>query len=167
MTATISLRPVHAGDQAVLYHIYASTRLEELAPLGWNAMQQTAFLLQQFNAQQRSYQSAFAGADFQMVLLDSEVVGRLYVAQRPQEIRLIDIALLPKYRKAGIGSRLLGDLLAEAQAVLLPVRLHVEKHNPALRLYKRFGFRTIEDRGIYWFMERAPDLAIGHVPIHT
>src|SRR5262249_15123218 len=153
-----------AGDEPFLFGVYAGTRLEELAPLGWSADQQAAFLAQQSDAQHQYYQANYAGADFQVILLDGRAVGRLYVARWEDEIRIIDIALLPEYRNAGIGSRLLKDLLDEAALAGKPIRIHVEKFNPALRLYQRLGFAIAEDLGVYWFMERAPR-AMDEVPL--
>ena len=155
-TATLALRPIGPEDQPFLYEVYASTRLEELAPLGWSAEQQAAFLTQQFNAQHQYYHANYAGADFQIILVNDQPAGRLYVDRRVNEIRLIDIALLPEYRDGGIGSRLLKDLLAEAAQAGQLVSIHVEKFNPALRLYERLGFSIIDDRGVYWFMQWKP-----------
>ena len=153
--ASIAMRPIRADDEAFLLNVYASTRLDELTPLGWNVAQQMAFLTQQFTAQHQHYQTHYADANFDVIMLDGQPIGRLYVARWEDEIRLIDIALLPEYRNAGIGSRLLNDLLAEATQAGKPVRIHVEKFNPALRLYERLGFSRIDDRGVYWFMEWA------------
>ena len=72
------------------------------------------------------------------------------------EIRMVDIALLPPSRNAGIGTALRRDLLAEAAVAHQPVRLHVEQCNPALRLYERLGFVPIADKGVYLLMEWAP-----------
>jgi pimeloyl-ACP methyl ester carboxylesterase len=65
-----------ADDEPFLFDVYASTRLEELAPLGWSAEQQAAFLMQQFTAQHHYYHTNYAGADFQVILLDDRPVGR-------------------------------------------------------------------------------------------
>ena len=59
---------------------------------------------------------------------------------------MIDIALLPDHRGRGIGARLLRDVLHEATAAGLPVRLSVERSNPARSLYERLGFRTVARR---------------------
>ena len=83
-------------------------------------------------------------------------VGRLYVARWQDEIRIVDIALLPPYRNTGLGTTILRDLLAEAAVAHKPVRIHVEKFNPALRLYERLGFVPIADKGVYLFMEWTP-----------
>jgi predicted GNAT family acetyltransferase len=53
----------------------------------------------------------------------------------------------------GLGTTLLKNLQAEAAAAGKPLRIHVERFNPVLRLYERLGFREIEDRGVYLFME--------------
>lgn len=157
----ITLRPIEPADLPFLQQLYASTRAEELAPLGWPAEQQAAFLAQQFAAQHAHYQQHYGNAAFQIVLVNGRPAGRLYLARWPNEIRLIDVTLLPEYRRAGLGARLLSDLLDESVAARKPIRLHVEKFNPALRLYQRFGFISIEDRGVYWLMEWAPSVAVG------
>ena len=79
--------------------------------------------------------------------------GRLYVARWSDEIRIVDIALLPDYGNRGIGTTLLRELQSEAAAAGRPLRIHVERFNPALRFYERLGFRQIEDKGVYLFME--------------
>ena len=154
--ASVTLRACHAGDEPFLFQVYASTRQEELAPLGWSIAQQHAFLTQQFQAQHQHYHSHYSSADFLVIVNAGQPIGRIYVERCPNQIRLIDIALLPEYRNAGIGSRLLADLLDEATQTGKPVRIHVEKFNPALRLYERLGFAIAEDRGVYWFMEWTP-----------
>jgi ribosomal protein S18 acetylase RimI-like enzyme len=72
------------------------------------------------------------------------------------EIRIVDIALLPDYRGNGIGTALLRDLFSEADAAGKTVTIHVERFNPALRLYERLGFALAEDKGVYLFLERPP-----------
>jgi len=159
---TVSFRPIRPDDEPFLRQVYASTRLEELAPLGWSAEQQAAFLGQQFEAQHHHYQTHYADAAFLVILLNDRPIGRLYVARWPDEIRIIDIALLPEYRNAGIGSHLLRDLLDEAAQAGKPLRIHVEKFNRALSLYERLGFTPIADRDVYWFMEWSPNRGPNH-----
>ena len=82
--------------------------------------------------------------------------GRLYVARWPAEIRIMDIALLPAHRGRGAGTALLRDLMAEAEAAEKPLTIHVERFNPALRLYLRLGFTPIEDKGVYLLLRWSP-----------
>ena len=90
------------------------------------------------------------------MLRDAVPVGRLSGARWQDAIRLVDIALLPPSRHAGLGTALLRDLLADAAVAHQPVRIPVEQCNPALRLYERLGFVPIADIGVYLFMEWAP-----------
>ena len=157
MTEGISLRPIEPGDEEVLYQVYASTRQEELAPTGWSEEQKASFLRMQFEAQSRYYREHYEGAEFSVILEDDRPVGRLYVARWPEEIRLVDIALLPEHRNAGIGGALLGDLISESEVSNKPLSIHVERFNPALRLYGRFSFEVVEDKGVYLLMRRLPE----------
>jgi ribosomal protein S18 acetylase RimI-like enzyme len=154
MPATISLRPIAAEDQPFLYQVYASTRQDELAPVPWTDEQKEAFLRMQFAAQHSHYQQHYADASFDVILWDDRPAGRLYVERRDRELRIVDIALLPAYRNRGIGSRLLNELIAEANAAGKPVSIHVEHNNPALRLYQRLGFQQRDTHGVYLLMER-------------
>jgi ribosomal protein S18 acetylase RimI-like enzyme len=136
--------------------VYASTRAEELAVVPWDKKQKDAFLRAQFDAQDRWYHENYTGASFDVVLVDGKRAGRLYLNRGDSEIRIVDIALLPEHRGKGIGSALLRDLLAEADAAGKRVTIHVERLNPALRLYERLGFSVAEDKGVYLFLERLP-----------
>ena len=68
----------------------------------------------------------------------------------------MDIAILPEFRGAGAGTRLLKALQEEAAAGGKSLSIHVEGFNPAMRLYERLGFRAVEDRDPYVFMEWRP-----------
>ena len=152
----IALRPATPDDLPFLERVYVSTREEELAPVPWDAATKLAFLRQQFAAQDHHYRAHYDGAELLVVLRDGAPAGRLYLHRRPHEIRVMDIALLPEHRGAGIGGRLLADVLAEGDAAGKLVSCHVERNNPALRLYARLGFRPAADRGVYLLLERAP-----------
>ena len=155
-TPQVTFRPIRDDDLETLYRIYASTRQDELAQVDWQDEDKERFLRFQFDAQHKYYTEQFPDAELKMILLGGEEAGRLYLDRRDDEIRLIDIALLPEHRGRGIGGALMRDLLAEAEAADKLVRIHVERFNPALRLYERLGFRRVEDQGVYYLMEWAP-----------
>jgi ribosomal protein S18 acetylase RimI-like enzyme len=122
----------------------------------WDDAQKDGFLRMQFDAQDAWWRENYGDASFDVILVDGEPAGRLYVHRGRSEIRIVDIALLPEQRGGGFGTRLLEDLLAEADAAGKSVTIHVERMNPALRLYERLGFSVAEDKGVYLFLERAP-----------
>ena len=150
----VTFRPIRPEDQEFLCRLYASIREEELAQTDWTAEQKAAFLRMQFEAQHQHYQRYYPNGRFDLILDEAgEPIGRLYVEEWPSQFRLIDIALVPERRGQGLGSRLLRDLMAAAAAVGKALTIHVERFNPALRLYERLGFREIEDKGVYQLME--------------
>ena len=153
----IALREAGPGDEAHLLAVYGGTREDELAMTDWDDAQKRAFVEQQFRAQDTYYRANYANASYQVILVDEQPAGRLYVARWPDEIRIMDIALLKAYRGRGVGGRLLADLQAEAASEGKPLRIHVERFNPALSLYVRLGFRLVEDKGVYLFLEWSPD----------
>lgn len=155
-TFRLALRPIEAGDRELLFRIYASTREAERQLLDWAPAQWEAFLRQQFGFQHDQYMVAYDNPSFDLVLLEDEPVGRLYVDRSNDEIRIIDIAILSEFRCRGIGGRLLHALIAEAEAGGRFLGLHVEKNNPILDFYRRLGFQEVADRGVYLYMTRQP-----------
>ncbi|MBA2691312.1 MAG: GNAT family N-acetyltransferase [Rubrobacter sp.] len=155
-TPNITLRPAETSDEEFLFRVYASTREEELSVVAWSEAQKETFLRSQFDAQSRHYREHYPGAEFDVIVADGSSAGRLYVARWKNEIRIMDIALLPTRRGAGIGAKLLEDLISESESLGKPLTIHVERFNPAMRLYERLGFRKKEDKGVYLLMERRP-----------
>lgn len=115
--------------------------------------QREAFLDQQFEAQSAYYRDHYPDAERSIVEMDGEPVGRLFVEPRRDEIRIMDIALIPRAQNLGIGTRLLRQVLDRGAESGLRVTIHVEAYNPALRLYQRLGFRKIDTNGVYYLME--------------
>lgn len=145
----LKLRPITPTDRPVLWQIYASTRLEELARTEWSAEQKNSFIEQQFNAQHTYYTQHYNPARFCIIELEGNVIGRLYVDEWVNEIRIVDLALLPEFRNHGYGTRVLEEVLAEGQAKRKPVSIHVEQFNPAQNLYARLGFKPVDTHGVY------------------
>lgn len=153
----LSLRPITDDDLPFLNQLYHSTRDYEMAQVDWSKEQKEAFLTMQFEAQHRHYQVYYADADFDIIELEKKPIGRLYLERREEEFRIVDIALLPKYRGRGIGSYFMKKVMGESAEQGLPVRIHVEHDNPAMRLYLRLGFTQIDTNGVYHLMEWMPD----------
>ena len=151
---TARLRPATLADREFLVGVYRSTRSEELAVTGWSEAEVGAFVRMQFDLQDRHYADAFPDAERSVVVLGDLPIGRLYVHRGDREIRILDIALLPEFRRRGIGRDLLEAILAEGSRSGRPVRIHVEAGNPALSLYERLGFVHVADEGVYRLMER-------------
>jgi GNAT superfamily N-acetyltransferase len=151
----VTFREVMPQDEDFLCRLYGSTREEELSVTGWPDAAKEAFVRHQFQAQSAHYDLHYrsAGADFRVILIHGVPQGRLYLFPGAKEIRVVDIALMPEARGKGVGTAILHQLLAKAAKDSLPVTIHVEKNNPAMRLYTRLGFRAVSEHGCYDLME--------------
>lgn len=152
----VTTRRIADSDLDFLDDLYASTRAEEVAASGWPQEAQRQFLAQQFRFQHRYYQEHHADADFLLLMRQEAPVGRLYWRSRREGATLVDISLVPPQRGRGMGSALLGLLVAHADLQGWPIDLHVEPANPARRLYERMGFAATHTQGVYLRMLRTP-----------
>jgi ribosomal protein S18 acetylase RimI-like enzyme len=156
-SSVLSLRPIQAEDEALLVRVFASTREVEKQAVRWKIGEWEAFIKLQYRAQKSHYVSHFPTAAHDIILCDKEPAGRLWVHQAEDEIRLLDIALLPEHRSQGIGTHLIQGLQKEATRARVPLRHSVELENPrARKLYERLGFVAIKTRGLHTLMEWIP-----------
>ncbi|MEA2297907.1 MAG: hypothetical protein QOF77_843 [Solirubrobacteraceae bacterium] len=140
LAGRVSRRASAPADEPFLTEVFAGTREDELALLAAAPELQADFAGSQSRLQQRVYAETYPGGAFEVVLLDGAPVGRLFVGRGDDEICLVDIALLPRHRGAGIGTHLLRELQAEAAATGATISLHVGVRSQAQRLYRRLGF---------------------------
>src|SRR3954452_22657476 len=99
----VTLRPITDADRGFLLHLYASTRVDELAQTQWTDEQKAAFIVQQFQAQHAWRQEDYSGARFDLVLVAGEPAGLLCVDAWELQILIVDIALMPASRGGVIG----------------------------------------------------------------
>lgn len=156
MTPPVVLRAARDEDRPFLRELYASTRADEMALVPWTPEQKAEFLTSQFEAQDRYYREHYPDCTFDVLWSGEERIGRLYVDRRPEELRVVDIALLPDWRGQGLGRSLMQGILDEAAGQGLPVRIHVERGNPAMHLYARLGFRSVGGTPVYDLLEWSP-----------
>jgi len=152
----VKYRDIVDNDMPFLSRLYRSTREEEMASTPWTDAEKQSFVDMQFRAQHAHYQKHYTDALWLIIEVNGTSVGRLYFERWTSELRIIDIALLPDARGKGIGAAILQDLLDESASAGKNVGIHVEKVNPAMSLYRRLGFRTIEDKGVYDLLVWSP-----------
>jgi len=148
-----AVRPMRDGDWEFLVSLYASTRADELSRTGWTDEQKDVFIRMQFDAQTKYYAQVYPDMEYAIITHDGADAGRLIVAELEDEFRIVDIALMPAHRGAGIGTALITEVFERARTARKAVRIHVEVFNPAKRLYERLGFTEIENKGVYLQME--------------
>ena len=157
-TTELTLRRSTAADREVLLAVYASTRADEMAAVAGPDEQKAQFLRMQAEAQDVDYRTNHPDAELLVITVDGVDAGRLYRRELDDELRLMDLSLLPAWRGRGIGTALLTELIEEAAGRHMTVSLHVEHWNPARRLYDRLGFVPTAQNDVYLRMERAPSV---------
>jgi ribosomal protein S18 acetylase RimI-like enzyme len=152
-----TLRPITDNDLEFLLQLYASTRLAEKPFFNMNDEQWNEFIMLQFNCQHVQYMRNYDNATFDLVLVNDQPVGRLFVDWGKQEFRIVDIAFLPEFCGRGMGRKLIKSVITKAEKEGVPVTLHVEKFNPARHLYESLGFQPRETASdVYMLMQRPP-----------
>jgi ribosomal protein S18 acetylase RimI-like enzyme len=153
----VELRAVTENDDHFLLSVYASTRADELSQAEWAEGQKEMFLRWQFDLQRREYDGRFPDAAYNVILVDQQPAGRIWVGSDDEQIRLLDIALLPEFQNRGVGTSLLRRLIDQAaQAGKVLRHMVFVLNNNAERFYERLGFTIIEDLGAYKHMEWRP-----------
>ena len=151
---TVELRPVSESDNDFLLAVYASTREDELAQAEWAEGQKEMFLRWQLDLQRREYETRFPDADYRVIVVDQQPAGRIWIGRDNEQIRLLDIALLPDFQNRGVGTALVERLKRQADSDGKALRHMVfVLNNNADRFYERLGFKKFEDFGAYKHME--------------
>lgn len=140
LPAELHLRPQRDGDQVFLASLFESTRGElRLIDAAPDFIEELIEL--QFRAQREGYGAQFPNAMYFIVEWQGQSVGRAAVDFGPNEIRLIDLALLPAARGKGLGANVIRALQMAAAKASAPLTLTVAQNNPrAAQLYAGLGF---------------------------
>jgi GNAT superfamily N-acetyltransferase len=141
-----SLRPGPAGegDEEFLFRLFAAAKADEFQTGGWAPGAAESLFRMQFTAQQRVYRELFASGENRIVMCGGKPVGHIWISRTPEEIRVVDMALLPEVRGFGIGSALVQSLVGEASVTGRVVRSQVRIGNePSLRMGLSQGFKVV------------------------
>lgn len=100
-------------------------------------------------------------AQVHIITSGGDDAGWMQSAMREDGLYLEQIFVDAPFRRRGIGTRVINGLITQANRTNRPVTLAVLKINPALKLYKRMGFRIADEDDRKFYMRRAPDGAGG------
>ena len=145
--AVIHLRPAGPGDHDFLWSVQ------------WRAL--GSYVTDVFGtgeAEQRAFFDEHHDISWsRIVVVDGVDAGVLAWWPRDDHWYLGTIGLLSPFQERGVGRRLIGRLLADADEAGVAVRLQVLRPNDRARaLYERLGFRVDGDTGTHQQMERRP-----------
>jgi GNAT superfamily N-acetyltransferase len=152
----IDLKVAGSEDESFLTELFFDVRGPDFAALPPEVAQ--PLIAMQQRAQLQAYAEQFPQAVNEIVWIDGQRAGRFLVSSTAEEIRLVDVALLSRFRGQGVGTKLLGDLCRRARGERLPLRLSVQAGNPAYRLYARMGFVPTGSDSAYIAMELGAEI---------
>lgn len=136
----LSLRPMTASDKVFIESLYRSTR-DDLRSLHAEEDFIDELIESQRRAQTQGYGDMFPNAMYFVAEHYNERIGRVVLDFGQNEVRIVDIALIPAARGRGFGGQILQSVQLVASKVMAPVTLTVRfDHLPAKQLYARLGF---------------------------
>ena len=158
MRPKIAFRVIHDADRDFLFSLFAAAREWEFEHTVWKDEEKAAFLKRQFDIRTQAYQMTYLRAVHRIITLDDKDIGQLILDRPDDHMLIIDFVIAPEFQGKGIGSDILKTLINEVHGGKVPIRLHVEKNNPALKLYLRHGFKVTGEEGHHHKLTWTPDL---------
>jgi len=154
----VTARPADSADTPFLMEVFAHGGDVP----AWLYAANPELLQFQFTAQQADYGTRFPGAPHEIILVDGEPAGRAWWTELADEIRILDISVLPRFRRLGAGTTVYRRLLARAREQNKPVRASVARLNAAsLAFHHRLGFTLTGESETHLFLTAAPDASHG------
>jgi ribosomal protein S18 acetylase RimI-like enzyme len=137
------LRPATPADYSFLYALHVATMKPYVTQVwGWD---------EQLQAER--FRQHFAPSRLRLVVVDEQPIGVLEVEERPSELFLANLRILPRFQRRGWGTCILRGLLRQAQEASVPLTLQVLKINQgARRLYERLGLRVLQETPTHYRM---------------
>ena len=91
--------------------------------------------------------------DDYIVLQQQEIIGFLKIVPQNNSLYLGEIQIKSTYRNRGIGTTILQCIIDRSSINYQCIWLQVLKGNPAIRLYRRLGFKTFTETKTHYKMQ--------------
>jgi RimJ/RimL family protein N-acetyltransferase len=151
------LRPECEADAAFLFALFRSHALEVLDAMPVDGAMKESLVRMQFTSATATYRAQFTAARFDIIERDGEPIGRLITDPGGATACMVDYALVPACRGAGLGTAIIAAVLEQLAPQDRPMRVTVAAVNqPSLRLCARLGFRRVDDEVAMWVLEWRP-----------
>lgn len=142
----ISLAPAQEKQREFAYRVKKEAQGPYVVAIwGWDEDKQRWFFNRDWQ-QQPPMVISYAG----------EPIGTLSVHRDKDSIKIRQFFIRPPYQRQGIGTFLLRQLLEEADASDRIAKIAFLRGSPVELLYRRFGFRIVEQSETHCHMERPP-----------
>lgn len=153
----IQLRLKTESDSEFFVELFSEIKNSELHLETWPEEIKRQIIMMQYNAFEQSIAEKFPESIDYLILYQLKKAGRLQLNKNDEGIRIINISLLSAYRKRGIGSTIIEDIIKEANSKRKEVFLEVDKTNSlAMDLYNRLGFKIFREDEVKYSMKCSP-----------
>lgn len=132
----MDISPVGDGEEALLFEIHRAVFYSHIEQIwGWDEDWQKANFARELESSTTS-----------VVSINGFIVGYVQLCDEGRSFYLRNIALITKYQRKGIGTRLIQQIQAQAAAKGASLELGVFRTNaPARKFYERLGFEKTCD----------------------
>jgi ribosomal protein S18 acetylase RimI-like enzyme len=149
LSVALQRRLACAGDEPLLFALFASDKRMEFAAFGVPAAQAEMLVEMQYRGRKMTYAAQFPQAEDSILVADDGTpAGRLLIDRKPDCWRIVDIAILPEHRGRGLGTRAIKECQARCAEAGAKLALQVATTSPARRLYERSGFRVSREDAV-------------------
>ncbi|MEV6026342.1 GNAT family N-acetyltransferase [Streptomyces sp. NPDC052036] len=152
MTTTITFRVQEDADNEFLRRLFAAVLDAALGLHAWPERERECMLRLQYDARERDWGKRHPPGRLEIIEADGVPAGRIRLSQPEADAsrRVVDLAVLPGFRRRGLAS---AALVRHGEEF----RLNVSRTNlPAQRLYDRNGFAPHGGDALDLYLHRPP-----------
>lgn len=134
------------GRAQLILMVAEASDFESLVALRIEAMRESLERIGRFDparARER-FRSGFLPEHTRHIVVDGERVGFVVLKPMDGELRLDHFYVKPGSQGRGLGTAVLAQVFAEADALSQPVRVGALRESDSNRFYERHGFRLVE-----------------------
>ena len=140
----ITKRPALADDvefaRSVHHRAYRGIVVRQYGP--WNEEAQDEFFV-----------AAWSSSTHEIILCDDVRCGYMFVEDGDEDIHVRELVIAPDFQGKGIGTHILRNIISQAMARGVLVRLRTHQLNRAVNLYRRLVFRECGQTDSHILME--------------
>jgi GNAT superfamily N-acetyltransferase len=145
----ITRRPATAADvefaRALHAACYRDVVLEQFGD--WDPALQAEF-----------FEQKWLEGEYEIIEIGNIAIGVVATQSNPDHLFVSEIQVDPSHQGHGIGTAVMGEIIALANSAEVPIRLQVLRFSRALSWYKRLGFVQTGETETHVLLERSFDI---------
>lgn len=150
----ISLEPAWPEYEGFLYRVFKESRPDLMYIADMEKEERDKIIYHQFLIEKQQVMSMYSSIEFKVIIYKEELIGRLYINYGKTSYHVIELGMLEKYRRMGIGRKVMTNVIEKAIEKGKSVTLQVAWYNnSAILFYKKLGFELVKNNGVFYEMK--------------